>query len=161
MKSVLSFAACLTLVSALSPAPTFVTSVAAAAPDCTFRPTQTITATEGCPTTCATVQQCYADGEYLDQLPAMLLLVTCSCWLTSETPLSSCGRARVRMHQDGRRPDDDDGVPYDDGVRAVYDWMGHRGGDADDVPAAEGDVRRKLGSRTDHVCTCATQMQHV
>lgn len=107
MKSVLfSFAACLSL------ATTFAAAVdpevtAPAAPDCTFRPTQTITALEGCPTNCETVDQCYADGELSTARvfmihPILAAVGSCLpiCRLTG--PLSRCHRARVRMFQDGR-----------------------------------------------------------
>lgn len=64
MKSVLSIAACVAVASAYSPEPVFQTFTTPAAPDCTFRPTATVTATTGCPTTCATVEQCYVDSKF-------------------------------------------------------------------------------------------------
>lgn len=97
--TILSFAACLSLATALVPTEPALRSAAtgAPAPDCTYRPTQTVTALEGCPTNCATVDQCFADSELPYTLPAplesmrslLLLLVTRSwgsCRLTQHPP---------------------------------------------------------------------------
>lgn len=89
-------------------------------PDCTFRPTATITATTGCATTCTPSGLCFADGTYhpppaprakrrlglprwedrgLTESPVLLAAVTLGCGCTSmavqPTTVTVCPTATV------------------------------------------------------------------
>lgn len=111
---------------------------------CTFRPTATVTATTGCPTTCTNAGLCFADGTYnmtsgpqgkdtswppRANVEDGLQADTIFFYLVN----SGCD-VGMRLPEHGGVAHHDDCLSYRDGMQELPDRVGNRHGDADQLP---------------------------